>query len=109
MANFTNGLPVDPLDSLRKMAEAIEGRTDTAMEQLVSGEGFSELLVRVTENLLALANINAAIWDQMLRNLRLAGLRDIDRLARQMTRNEDKLELLWQAVERLDARSTHGG
>ena len=109
MANFTNGLPVDPLDSLRKMAEAFEGRTDTAMEQLVSGEGFSELLVRVTENVLALASINAAIWEQMLRNLRLAGLRDIDRLARQMTRNEDKLELLWQAVERLEASPKHGG
>ena len=109
MANFTNGLPVDPLDSLRKLAEAIEGRTDTAMEQLISGEGFSELLVRVTENLLALANINAGIWEQMLRNLRLAGLRDIDRLARQMMRNEDKLELLWQAVERLEAPPKHGG
>ena len=109
MASFTNGLPVDPLDSLRKMGEAIEGRTDTAMEQLISGEGFSELLVRVTENLLALANINAAIWEQMLRNLRLAGLRDIDRLARQMMRNEDKLELLWQAIERLEARPKHGG
>ena len=108
MANFTNGLPVDPLDSLRKLAEAFEGGTDTAMEQLTSGEAFSELLVRVTENLFALANINAAIWEQMLRNLRLAGLRDIDRLARQMLRNEEKLELLWQAVERLEASPTHG-
>ena len=103
MANFTNGVPFDPLDSLRKMAAAFEEQTDTAMEQLISSEGFSELLVRVTENVLALANINAAIWEQMLRNLRLAGLRDIDRLARQMMRNEQKLELLWQAVERLEA------
>ena len=109
MANFTNGLPVDPLDSLWKMAEALEGRTGTAMEQLISGEGFSELLVRMTENLLALANINAAIWEQMLRNLRLAGLRDIDRLARQMMRNEEKLELLWQAVERLETSSKRDG
>jgi hypothetical protein len=44
----------------------------------------------------------------MLRNLRLAGLRDIDRLARQMTRNEEKLELLWQAVERLEAPPKRG-
>jgi hypothetical protein len=108
MANFTNGLTADPLDSLRKMAEAIEEGTGTAMEQLISGEGFSELLVRVTENVLALANVNAAIWEQMLRNLRLAGLRDIDRLARQMTRNEEKLELLWQAVERLEAPPKRG-
>jgi hypothetical protein len=109
MANFTNGVPFDPLDSLRKMAAAFEDQTDTAMEHLISSEGFSELLVRVTENVLALANINAAIWEQMLRNLRLAGLRDIDRLAGQMTRTEDKLELLWQAVERLEAPPKHGG
>jgi BMFP domain-containing protein YqiC len=39
----------------------------------------------------------------VLRNLRIAGRSDVDRLARQLARTEDKLELLLQAVERLEA------
>jgi hypothetical protein len=87
---------------LRTMTAAIEEQTAAAMEQLVGTEGFSELLVRVTENAVAVSGIWADGWDLMLRSLRLAGRSDIDRLARQLRRNEDKLELVLQAVEQLE-------
>jgi hypothetical protein len=83
--------------------EDMEGPTAEAMEQLVAGEGFTELLGSVTENLVAWSKIRADMGDLMLRNLRVAGQADIDRLARQLARTEDKLELVLQAVERLEA------
>jgi BMFP domain-containing protein YqiC len=82
--------------------EDIEGQTAQAMEQLVAGEAFSELLSRVTENVVAVSKISSDVGDLVLRNLRIAGRSDIDRLARQLARTEDKLELLLQAVERLE-------
>jgi hypothetical protein len=92
-------------DGVRKMVDAMEGQAAAAMEQLVAGEGFSELLVRMTENVVAVSRLSADAWDLVLRNLRLAGRGDIDRLARQLLRSEDKLELVLQAVERQDASS----
>ena len=87
---------------LRTITAAIEDQTAAAMEQLVRSEGFAELLVRVTENTVAVSRIWADGWDLMLRSLRLTGRSDIDRLARQLRRNEDKLELVLQAVEQLE-------
>ena len=40
------------------------------------------------------------MWGLVVRNLGLAGRADIDRLAGQLERHEDKLELVLQAVER---------
>lgn len=108
MANPMNGLAVDPRETLRQLTEAIEGQAAAATEQLVAGEGFSELLVRFTENAVAVSRIWADVWDVTLRNLRLAGRGDIDRLARQLRRNEDKLELVLQAVERLEPHDERG-
>ena len=82
-------------DTERQLAEG--------MEALVNGEGFSHLLSRVTENVVALSKIGSDVGDLMLRNMRVAGQADINRLARQLARTEDKLELLLQAVERLEA------
>lgn len=97
-----------PPGGLRGLMDAFEGQAAAAMEQFVAGEGFSELLVRVTENVAAVSRISADVWDLTLRNLRLAGRGDIDRLAKQLLRSEDKLELLLQALERLDAASPRG-
>jgi hypothetical protein len=82
--------------------EDFEGRSAAAMEQMVAGQGFSELLARVAENVAAVSKIGADIGDLVLRNMRIAGRADIDHLARQLARTEDKLELLLQAVERLE-------
>ena len=108
MASVSAGLATGPQESVRKMVDTIEGQTAAAMERLVAGEGFSELLVRLTENMFALAKIRNDVWDLALSNVRLAGRRDIDRLARQLRRNEDKVELLLQAIERLEALSEPG-
>jgi hypothetical protein len=83
----------------RGWLQSFEGEAATGMERLVAGEGFAELLVRVAENAAALSKLNADFWDLVLRNLRLVGRADIERLARQMTSTEDKLERLLQAVE----------
>jgi hypothetical protein len=96
-----NGIGAD--EAVRRLMEVVEGQTAEAMEQLVAGEGFTELLTRVTENMVALSKIRNDVGDLVLRNLRIAGQADINRLARQLTRTEDKLELLLQAVERLEA------
>jgi hypothetical protein len=88
---------------LRQLMEEIEAQTAVAMEQMVAGEGFTELLTSVTENVVAMSKIRADAGDLVLRNMRIAGQADINRLARQIARTEDKLELVLQAVERLEA------
>jgi hypothetical protein len=91
----------DPENHLRRVMEDFEMQTTRAMEELVAGEGFGELMAQFTSNTVALTKISGDIMDMTLRNLRIAGRTDIDRLARQLARTEDKLEVLLQAVERL--------
>jgi hypothetical protein len=86
---------------LRRVMEDVENRTTLAMEQLVAGEGFAEMMAGFTANTVALTRISGDVMDLVLRNLRLAGRSDIARLAHQLARTEDKLELLLQAVEGL--------
>src|SRR3712207_891118 len=71
------------------------------MEDLVGRDAFGELLARMTENVLAVMKIGNDAADLFVRNMRLAGRRDITGLARQLARTEDKLELVLQEVERL--------
>jgi hypothetical protein len=49
-----------------------------------------------------MSKIRSDVRDLMLRRMRIAGQADINRLARQLARTEDKLELVLQAVERLE-------
>jgi hypothetical protein len=86
---------------LRELLERFEGHVAEGFERLVAGEGFAELLVGMTENTVAIWRMNADTWDLWWRALRLPARPDIDRLARQLARTEDKLELVLQAVERL--------
>jgi hypothetical protein len=88
-------------DALRRTFADAEGRMASAMEQLVAGKGFSELLGQAAENAVALTKINAEIWDLVLRNMRMAGRADIHRLGRRMNRIEDKLETILQELENL--------
>jgi hypothetical protein len=55
----------------------------------------------MTENVLGVMKIGSDAAELTLRNLRLAGRRDVTDLARQLARTEDKLELVLQEVERL--------
>jgi hypothetical protein len=90
-----------PAEEARRLYEEAETRTARAMEELVGRDAFGEVLARVTENVLALVKMGNDATDLVVRNLRLAGRRDITGLARQIARTEDKLELLLQEVERL--------
>jgi hypothetical protein len=90
-----------PSEEARRLYDEAETRTARAMEELVGRESFGELLARMTENVLGVMKIGNDAADLVLRNLRVAGRRDITTLARQLARTEDKLELVLQEVERL--------
>jgi hypothetical protein len=98
-----------PAEEARRLYEESETRTARAMEQLVARESFGELLARMTENVLAVAKLGNDAADLVVRNLRLAGRRDITGLARQLARTEDKLELVLQEVERLQRQIAERG
>ena len=91
----------DPAEDVRRLYEDAEKRTADAMEELVKRDAFGELLARATENVLAVTRIGNDVADLVVRNLRLAGRRDITSLGRQLARTEDKLERVLQEVERL--------
>ena len=91
----------DPTEEVRRLYEDAEKRTADAMETLVTRDAFGELLARATENILAVTRIGNDAADLVVRNLRLAGRRDITSLGRQLARTEDKLEQVLQEVERL--------
>lgn len=93
-----------PQDQIRQLYEESESRTAAAMEQLVGRQSFGELLARVTENVMSVTRIGNDVLDLAVRNLRLAGRQDVTRLARQLARTEDKLEMVLQEVERLEER-----
>lgn len=93
-----------PADRARAVYEEAESRTAAAAEQLVRSQGFGELLARITENAVALNRIAQSTLDMWVRNLRVAGREDVTGLARQLARTEDKLEMVLQQVESLEAK-----
>jgi hypothetical protein len=93
-----------PADEVRRLYDEAETRTARAMEDLVSRDSFGELLARMTENVVGVYKISSDVLDLVLRNLRLAARQDVTRLARQLARTEDKLEMLLQEIERLEDR-----
>jgi hypothetical protein len=96
-----------PEDQVRALYEDMESRTAEAFEQAVSTSSFGAMLARSAENVAALTRIGNDVADLVLRNLRLAGRADITRLARQLHRNEDKLERVLQEVEQLRDEVAH--
>lgn len=98
-----------PEQEIRRLFEEDEARIAKAAERMVSRESFGELLAMATENVVALTRIGFDTMDLVWSNLRIAGRRDITRLARQIGRTEDKLELVLQELERLrDAEAGTG-
>lgn len=89
-------------DEVQRVYEEAETRTARAFEDVVSRGSFGVLLARLTENVVGVTKIGTDVLDLILRNLRLAGRQDVTRLARQMSRTEDKLEMLLQQVELLE-------
>jgi hypothetical protein len=96
-----------PDEQVRALYEDIESRTAKAFEETVSKPSFGALLARSAENVAALTRMGNDFADLLLRNLRVAGRADITRLARQLHRNEDKLERVLQEVEQLRDELAH--
>jgi hypothetical protein len=96
-----------PEQEVRRLNEEAEARVAKAAERVVSRDSFGELLAMATENIVALTRMSFDGLDLVWSNLRLAGRRDITRLARQVSRTEDKLELVLQEVERLRDQVEH--
>lgn len=98
-----------PTEDVQRLYEEAETATAKAFEEVVSRPSFGQLLARLSENVAAITKISTDAFDLVLRNLRLAGRQDVTRLARQLNRTEDKLELILQQVERLqDERRATG-
>src|SRR5512133_2715993 len=93
-----------PEEDVRRLYEEVESRVAKAAERVVSRDSFGELLAMATENVVALTRMGFDALDLVWSNLRLAGRRDITRLARQVGRTEDKLEQVLQEVEALRER-----
>jgi hypothetical protein len=103
--------PPTPDQEVRRLYEEAETRVAKAAERVVSRDSFGELLAMVTENAVALTRIGNEAMDLVLRNLRVAGRQDINRLTRALGRTEDKLEQVLQEVEELRSElgsSTNG-
>ena len=88
-----------PAAQAASLYEQAESEAARATERLVGSGGFASLLGQVAENAAALSKISNDAFDLVLRNLRLAGRRDVIRLSRQLARTEDKLERVLQEVE----------
>jgi hypothetical protein len=86
--------------------EDAEAQAAQAMERLVGTRGFGDLLGQLAENAAAITRLGSDGMDLVLRNLRVAGRRDVVRLGRQLARTEDKLERVLQEVEELRAELT---
>jgi hypothetical protein len=95
------GAPQSAEDQVRALYEQAESSSAQAFEEFVSKPSFGWLLARSAENVAAMSRIGADFADIVLRTVRIAGRADIVRLARQLQRNEDKLERVLQEVEQL--------
>jgi hypothetical protein len=88
-------------ERVQQALEDVERRSADAMEKVVHSNAFGELLARSTENVMGLTRIGFDTFDLVIRNLRLAGRKDVARLGAQLGRTEDKLERVLQEVESL--------
>src|SRR5579859_994765 len=97
-----NGSPsASPTEQVMALYEQMESQAAQAGESLVGSRGFAGLLGQLAENTAALTKIGSDAVDLLLRNVRVAGRRDVVRLARQLARTEDKLERVLQEIEEL--------
>ena len=90
-----------PEEQVQRLYTDAESQTAEAMERLVGSQGFGSLLGQFAENTAAVAKLGNDALDLVLRNLRVAGRRDVVRLGRQLARTEDKLERVLQEIESL--------
>lgn len=90
-----------PAEQVTRLYEQAETQAAQAGERLVGSGGFASLLGQMAENVAVLTRMGNDAMDLVLRNLRVAGRRDIIRLSQQLGRTEDKLERLLQELEQV--------
>lgn len=90
-----------PAEQVARLYEQAESQAAKSGERLVGSHGFASLLGQLAENAAALAKLSNDAMDLVIRNLRVAGRRDVVRLARQLARTEDKLERVLQELEQV--------
>jgi hypothetical protein len=88
------------VEDLQAQAEQSLGRM---AESWVGTSFFGDVLARSAQTTFALGRLGADAADAWLATLRLAGRRDVARLAEQLGRTEDKLERVLMEIERLQA------
>jgi hypothetical protein len=71
-----------PGEQVARLYEQMEVQAAQAGERLVGTGGFATLLGQMAENAAAMTKLTGDAMDLVLRNLRLAGRRDVVRLAR---------------------------
>jgi hypothetical protein len=96
-----DGSMPNPSEQVARLYEQAETQAAQASERLVGSQGFASVLGQLAENAAALTKLGNDALDLMIRNLRIAGRRDVIRLARQLGRTEDKLERVLQELEEL--------
>ena len=100
MTEDANAKP-SPAEQVSRLYDELEAKGAEASEALVGGSGVAVMLGRLAENAAALTKLSGDAMDLFLRNLRIAGRRDVVGVARQLARTEDKLERVLQEVEKL--------
>lgn len=89
-------------EQFRKYIDDFLSGAAPGLEDAVNTKAFGEMLAQSITNIVAQNRINNDSMDLMLRNLRIAGRSDVVSLHRQLARNEEKLEMVLEAVERIE-------
>lgn len=89
-------------EQFRKILDDFLSTAAPALEDVVNTKAYGEMLGQTMGNLVALNRINNDFMDLTIRNLRIAGRADVVALHRQLARNEDKLEMVLEIVERIE-------
>ena len=99
---MTEHAHADASAQFRKLIDEFLAAAAPPVEDVVNTKAYGEMLGQTLANLVALNRINSDVMDLAWRNLRIASRADIVSLHRQLARTEDKLEMVLEAVERLE-------
>ncbi|HRO30251.1 MULTISPECIES: hypothetical protein [Micrococcaceae] len=86
----------------RQYLDDVLAAASPGLEEVVNSKAFGHMLSQTAGNLVALHRLGNDALDLVIRNARLAGRSDVTSLHRQLSRNEDKLEMVLESVERLE-------
>ena len=90
----------------RQYLDDILAAASPGLEEVVNTKAFGHMLSQTAGNLVALHRLGNYALDLVVRKARLAGRSDVTSLHRQLSRNEDKLEMVLETVERLEDELT---